>query len=115
FGRNSLRADRLPDDLTRWVRHQNEVLQTIDDVPQPRLPMVVSRHDRELRLRLFSGSTQHLLLLEERVRARSPAQLTSLGLTRRESEVLLWVAQGKTNEAIAVIVGARPRTVEKHL
>ena len=37
------------------------------------------------------------------------------GLTRREREVLEWVAAGKTNRDIADIVGARPRTVEKHL
>jgi DNA-binding CsgD family transcriptional regulator len=29
--------------------------------------------------------------------------------------VLAWVAQGKTNAEIAVILGMRPRTVHKHL
>jgi DNA-binding CsgD family transcriptional regulator len=36
-------------------------------------------------------------------------------LTAREREVLEWVAAGKTNRDIATILGARPRTVEKHL
>ena len=36
-------------------------------------------------------------------------------LTPREREVLDWVAAGKTNRDIAAIVGASPRTVEKHL
>ena len=36
-------------------------------------------------------------------------------LTRREREVLEWVAAGKTNRDIAEILGARPRTIEKHL
>lgn len=36
-------------------------------------------------------------------------------LTAREREVLEWLAAGKTNRDIAAIVGARPRTVEKHL
>ena len=36
-------------------------------------------------------------------------------LTPREREVLEWVAAGKTNRDIAAIVGARPRTIEKHL
>lgn len=36
-------------------------------------------------------------------------------LTRRENEVLYWVAMGKTNDEIATIVGARPLTVKKHL
>jgi DNA-binding NarL/FixJ family response regulator len=45
----------------------------------------------------------------------SPAPLQSLGLTPREAEVLFWVAQGKTNPEIAVILDCRPRTVKKHL
>jgi DNA-binding NarL/FixJ family response regulator len=38
-----------------------------------------------------------------------------LGLTPRESEVLLWVAQGKSNVDIASILGASENTVKKHL
>jgi DNA-binding CsgD family transcriptional regulator len=37
------------------------------------------------------------------------------GLTEREAEVLEWVARGKTDPEIAVILGARPRTIEKHV
>ena len=36
-------------------------------------------------------------------------------LTRRENEVLYWVAMGKTNLEIAAILAARPLTVKKHL
>ncbi len=36
-------------------------------------------------------------------------------LTPREREVLAWVAAGKDNGQIAGIVGASPRTVQKHL
>lgn len=38
-----------------------------------------------------------------------------LGLTRREAEVLTWVADGKTNAEIGLILGTSPRTVQKHL
>lgn len=38
-----------------------------------------------------------------------------LGLTRREAEVLTWVADGKTNTEIGVILATSPRTVQKHL
>ena len=36
-------------------------------------------------------------------------------LTRREREVLEWVAAGKSDRQIAAIVGTSPRTVQKHL
>jgi DNA-binding NarL/FixJ family response regulator len=44
-----------------------------------------------------------------------PAELTRLGLTPRQAEVLYWIAQGKTNGEIAIILGTSPRTVEKHV
>ncbi len=37
------------------------------------------------------------------------------GLTLRESEVLLWIARGKSNRDIGDILGLSPRTVNKHL
>jgi ATP/maltotriose-dependent transcriptional regulator MalT len=44
-----------------------------------------------------------------------PGDLQALGLTRREAEVLYWVAQGKTNEDVATILDASLSTVKKHL
>jgi DNA-binding NarL/FixJ family response regulator len=45
----------------------------------------------------------------------SPEPLLKLGLTPRVAEVLLWVAQGKTNSDIAIILGISESTVKKHL
>ena len=45
----------------------------------------------------------------------SPAPLEALGLTPREAEVLLWVAQGKSNGEISTILGTAENTVKKHL
>ncbi|HTL59180.1 MAG TPA: response regulator transcription factor [Candidatus Limnocylindrales bacterium] len=45
-----------------------------------------------------------------------PAEpLEALGLTPRESEVLLWVAQSKSNSEIATIVGCAENAVKVHL
>lgn len=41
--------------------------------------------------------------------------LLQLGLTPRVAEVLLWVAQGKTNSDIATILGISESTVKKHM
>ncbi len=45
----------------------------------------------------------------------SPTPLEALGITPREAEILLWVAQGKSNPEIAIITGAAENTVKKHL
>ena len=45
----------------------------------------------------------------------SPAPLQNLGLTPKEAEVLLWVAQGKSNAEIAIITGTSEKTVKNHL
>ncbi|HXJ01476.1 MAG TPA: response regulator transcription factor [Micropepsaceae bacterium] len=38
-----------------------------------------------------------------------------LALTQREAEVLMWIANGKSNRDIGEILGISPRTVNKHL
>jgi DNA-binding CsgD family transcriptional regulator len=43
------------------------------------------------------------------------SKFLALGLTERETEVLLWIAQGKGNYEIAVILGAAVGTVRKHV
>jgi DNA-binding CsgD family transcriptional regulator len=44
-----------------------------------------------------------------------PSELISLGLTKREAEVLAWMARGKGNYEIGVILGAKRRTISKHV
>lgn len=45
----------------------------------------------------------------------SPIPLESLGLTPREAEVLLWVAQGKTNADVGAILSMSEKTVKIHV
>lgn len=56
-----------------------------------------------------------MLALEEEHAPPGPAALCTLGLTPRQAEVAYWVAQGKTNPEIAVILDASPRTIDKHM
>jgi DNA-binding NarL/FixJ family response regulator len=45
----------------------------------------------------------------------SSGPLLKLGLTPRAAEALLWLAQGKTNSNIAIILGITESTVKKHV
>jgi DNA-binding CsgD family transcriptional regulator len=78
--------------------------------------------DREIGLleivRPHLANLYRLGITADRVRevpADVPFDVPEVPLTPREREVLDWVAAGKTNRDIAAIVGASPRTVEKHL
>lgn len=78
---------------------------------------VVSRGDHCLVADLIvdHGKDLHLMRLEK-VALNAPAtSLEALGLTPREAEVLSWVAQGKTNREVGMILGSSARTVQKHL
>jgi DNA-binding CsgD family transcriptional regulator len=44
-----------------------------------------------------------------------PGSLKSMGLTERETEVLTWVAEGKSNRDVGIILGIESATVKKHL
>ena len=57
-----------------------------------------------------------MLLLElQREGTQAASRLSHAALTPRETEVLSWLAKGKTNRDIADILGMSPRTVNKHL
>lgn len=56
-----------------------------------------------------------LLLAPHKEGAAGAARLADAALTPRETEVLSWLAKGKTNRDIGEILGMSPRTVNKHL
>jgi DNA-binding NarL/FixJ family response regulator len=71
---------------------------------------------------LLSAINARLLRSRQNLQESQPAPdfssavpLESLGLTPREAEVLLWVAQGKANGDIAMILGMSQKTVKIHL
>jgi len=68
-----------------------------------REPLSVRRGERALAIERSNGS---LLLREEQALVE---------LTRREQEILGWVARGKTNAEIAHLLWIAPSTVRKHL
>ncbi|MCU0764010.1 MAG: response regulator [Hydrogenophaga sp.] len=77
----------------------------------------LGRAGRLLARHLGPGSLGESMLLLTLSPADSPSaqRLRQVALTPRETEVLSWLAKGKTNRDIADILGMSPRTVNKHL
>ena len=65
---------------------------------------------------IFSLLRPHIrTLLDPPAAKRGPSRLASLGLTRREQEVLYWLSEGKSNSEIAGVLGISSGTVKRHL
>jgi DNA-binding NarL/FixJ family response regulator len=63
-----------------------------------------------------SASDEYLIRFSEEGLAGDDEILRkAFDLTAREAEVLLWLAQGKSNRDVAAILVCSPRTVNKHL
>lgn len=113
FGAPADRPARLPEAIRGWLRGR---LGATGDHAEPRgRAFSVERNGRRLVVRLIPDRAQRFLLLEEHAPAPSATGLKSFRLTRREAEVLAWVAVGKTNQDIAAILAISSRTVKKHL
>lgn len=108
----------LPENLQRWVKHQLAILAQGGEVLAPRLPLQLEREGKRLIIRLVvdQPGEQCLLLLEEQQQLSfSAARLELLSLTRREAEVLFWIAQGKNNTETAQLLNISSTTVKKYV
>lgn len=105
-----------PPRLIAWLVEAQAALQ--ENRP---LPLLASLHNRRLLASLHDPSKlghegEWLLVLhEENHQAVIENLIAAFRLTQREAEVLFWVSKGKTNKDIGEIIGASPRTVNKHL
>jgi CheY-like chemotaxis protein/DNA-binding CsgD family transcriptional regulator len=97
----------LPDDLRTWLNG-----------PENQKPRLISHRKRgEIEIDHFALSKSgnlSLLRIEHRNGDNGPKALLALGVTAREAEVLYWMAEGKTNPEIAIIIDASLNTVKKH-
>jgi DNA-binding CsgD family transcriptional regulator len=108
----------LPESLKHWFKEQIALLTFNGDVPSRCLPLHIQQAGRQLIVRLIPDpiNQQYLLLLEEKeLQSFSISALESLGLTKREAEVLFWIAKDKSNAGIAKVLGCSEGTVRKHL
>ncbi|MFT4046462.1 MAG: DNA-binding response regulator [Solimonas sp.] len=85
--------------------------------------MLLNGHGRRLEFSYVSstGADEFLYRLrdlgnpEQLLQQQTQLLQTSLALTQREAEVLLWISRGKSNRDVSEILGISPRTVNKHL
>jgi DNA-binding CsgD family transcriptional regulator len=93
------------------VEHQIDIARTMAER---------ERVERQRLEELLADVAARLAAADARPRARTAEEITAadlapLGLTPKESEILLWVARGKTNDEIATILGRSDAVVKKHL
>jgi len=107
---------QLPDLLWAWVKHQVNALTEKSNLSKACLPLRIQHANQQLVIRLVveQNSEQYVLLLEEQTLSLLKL-LELLGLSQRETEVLLWIIRGKDNKAIAVQLSIGQSTVRKHL
>ena len=97
----------LPAPVDDWLRrHEREISIS------PLRPFTAERDGWRLTIRFLRDRGGHLLLVSERKLRIGPEDITSLGLSRRETEVLAWLAHGKSNAEIAGILGLAPATIK---
>jgi DNA-binding CsgD family transcriptional regulator len=99
----------LPAPVDDWLRRQGL---TAAASVAPLRPLVAERDGRRLTIQLLRSHGGPFLLLSERKLRISPADIASLGLSPRETEVLAWLAHGKSNAEIADILGLSPATIK---
>jgi DNA-binding CsgD family transcriptional regulator len=105
-------AGRLPEPLAGWLARERR-----GGLGSPAPLAIESRRGRLIATRLppsAPGEPDGVLLEPERADP-PPAALASLGLSRRQADVLALVARGQTNAEVAAALAVSPRTVQKHL
>jgi len=99
--------DRLPEAITRWLRHgASGGYATRFIVDQP---------DRRLCIQLLFREAGSICLLLEQNPGISVTPGGPCALTERQTEVLSWVARGKTNAEIGKILSLKTKTIGKYL
>lgn len=108
-------GSRLPSDLIEWIKSHETHFRDSAILSHSIEPLVMERPASRITVRLVRDGAQRLLLLQEELFAFPVERLNTLGLSSRETEVLGWIAQGKSNPEIALILHISVRTVHKHI
>ncbi len=110
-------SETLPESLLHWYKHQISQ-QYLDRKQSHSTPLRIEQAKQQLIVRLIFDleREEYLLLLEEReLPSFSIAALELIGLTKREAEVLFWIAKDKSTAGISRVLDCGEGTVRKHL
>jgi DNA-binding CsgD family transcriptional regulator len=103
----------VPEPLKEWLR--TAAARGAGAPPPPTLDVAGGRR-LQLSVLSSTGEGESLFRIASDDGTDQEASLRrQFSLTGREAEVLLWIAQGKSNRDIGEILGLSPRTVNKHL
>lgn len=111
-------GEQLPEPIRDWFLAQRRGLEQPSEVSHKVTPLVFRREHREIAIFMIRGHEpdSYQLLLREREAGPNHGWIgAEFGLSPRESEVLSWVVQGKSNPEIALLLDISPGTVRRHL
>jgi DNA-binding CsgD family transcriptional regulator len=106
-------ASGLPQQVADWLHSLDT-----EAARRPTWPLVFEEGGRRLilrRLQAVRPSDREVLHVSEHPAGRSGQDLTRLGLSRRQAEVVRMAADGRSNAEIARDLGLSVRTIEGHM
>lgn len=108
-------GDRVGGVVRDWVKNHGQS-KDFEGTGNVRNQLEMEGDNGKVTIRMLRYSTgDTLLMLQESLDHFPISALGSLGLSPRQTEVLAWVAQGKSNPDIAAILNISVRTVQKHM
>ncbi len=96
---------KLPARLLKWARETSDLSE----------PLTLHSDSHRLIIRRVKHSDRTLLLMSEGLDVMDTRELARFKLTPRETEVLHWIAEGKSNSEIASVLGLTSGTVKLHV
>jgi len=111
--RDSLSPRMLPEPYRAWLR-QN-ILASEELGAFRALILEAAGRRLTVRLAVLPDQSRYQLHFDDSPLITAAQMAKHFGLTPRQGEVLYWVTEGKSNEEIGLILGAKVRTIAKHV
>jgi DNA-binding CsgD family transcriptional regulator len=115
FGASPGPGEYLPDPVAAWLETQLHASDAQPLAAPGQWPFISEGLSHCLVARFVSRAGRNMLIVQEQEQPLRESSLEAFGLTRREIQVLLLVAEGQTNLEIGRALHTSARTVGKHL